>query len=379
MRAIQLVDEYNFAGFKWPENTAIQQNWLSPFMLNPTERLISNIITEVKILIINNTVMPVTINYEEFDNSYVCSIYTTYIFYAKDELTKIKNPILVSAIKVLISLLGLLLKIGKINRVVSCNNWMLSTNLYEAVDSKSISEATLLLTSMYPKHSILFRSLNYYHNAELINAFISNYYLLVPSRQVYIFDKQRIDFMKCKNVILDMKLLNNSAYTIVAHDDITSDDYSRIIQLYEDLYLKKYSYHNPQFTEAFIRMCNQKKLMTMYGLRDEHGILQGIVGYFTRNEIMTTPLVGYNTNLPQKHGLYRMLIALVLRDSYQTGIVLNLSAGASQFKRLRGGFPEIEYSAIYISHLSYYRQSLIRIIRFFSITIGVPLMKKFKL
>jgi hypothetical protein len=173
--------------------------------------------------------------------------------------------------------------------------------------------------------------------------------------------------------------LQRTRFHLANHAELTPSDYPRIAELYRALYLEKYSRHNPQFTSEFIGLCHSNHLMTLAGLRDASGVLQGVVGYFERNGMMTTPLVGYNTAPPQKEGLYRMLIALVLRDAARKGIVLNLSSGAAHFKRLRGGMPEIEYSAAFVSHLSLGRKAVVHGIRTLVNLVGVPIMKRFKL
>jgi len=79
--------------------------------------------------------------------------------------------------------------------------------------------------------------------------------------------------------------------------------------------------------------------------------LQGVVGCFIRGGVMTVPIVGYNTGLPQRTGLYRMLMSMVLQEAAERSMLLHLSSGAAHFKRLRGGKPAIEYSAVYVRHL----------------------------
>ena len=104
-----------------------------------------------------------------------------------------------------------------------------------------------------------------------------------------------------------------------------------------------------------------------------------MVGYIFRNNVMTTPIIGYNTNLPQKLGLYRMLSAIVFREATNLCVDLNLSSGASNFKILRGGKPYIEYTAIYRKHLSKTRQAMILALRAALLKIGVPIMQKLQL
>jgi hypothetical protein len=95
--------------------------------------------------------------------------------------------------------------------------------------------------------------------------------------------------------------------------------------------------------------------------------------------VITAPLMGYDTSLPQRLGLYRLLMAAVLKYAMETGRRVNLSAGAAQFKRLRGGVPAIEYSAVLADHLPRERQRAVRALRWLTTRIGVPIMTRFEL
>lgn len=354
-------------------------DYIYPLIANGSSSFIQNVLTKSYLLQANSFYFPVTINNTEYDNSYVCSPYTACISYAKEELAKLNNKPLEYIFSLVISLMGVLFKVAKINKVVSVNNWFLSTNLYPDWEGNEIDKITQYLKVKFPKHCIMFRSLNEYTNSSLLNNFQQFGYRLIPSRQVYIFDGKHNNYLKKHNTKIDLGLLAKSSYIIVEHEAISISDYPRIVELYNKLYLDKYSYHNPQFTEAFIELWHKKKLLHMQGLRNSSGILDGVVGYFDKNGTTTAPLVGYDTALPQSLGLYRMLIAMVMKRAYDKGLLLNLSSGAAHFKRLRGGIAEIEYSAIYISHLPFINRVIWRVLGFLLTYIGIPVMKRFKL
>lgn len=89
-----------------------------------------------------------------------------------------------------------------------------------------------------------------------------------------------------------------------------------------------------------------------------NGVLDEIAGCLGMHETMTTLVIGYDVALPCKLGLYRMLTALVFQEARDTGRLLNLSAGAAQFKRHRVGKAQIEYSAVYVAHLSVFQRAV---------------------
>jgi hypothetical protein len=107
--------------------------------------------------------------------------------------------------------------------------------------------------------------------------------------------------------------------------------------------------------------------------------MQAVVGIFSQGDVSTAPIVGYNTGLPQSLGLYRLLMAQAFRHAIENQTLLNLSAGASGFKRLRGGMPAIEYSAVYARHLPLRSRRFLWTLHALTSCFGVPMMKWMKL
>lgn len=355
------------------------QAYVKLFQQYPTHELISNVKTTMITSQLGKYIFPVTINETEYSSSYVCSPYNALVTYSQDEVHKIKHHGLQIILASLMGSLGALFRFSMINKIVCVNNFLLSTNPYPDWMGEGAADYLEQLRQVYPKHAFMYRSLNEHTNAPLIAELKSLGYVLMPSRQVYIFDSNLDDFFAHNNTQNDRRALAKSEYEVVAHQDIAVGDYARIVQLYNQLYLEKYSQHNPQFSERLIAYWHQHHLLTMYGLRDQHGILQGVVGLFTSEQLITAPLVGYNTALPSSKALYRILIYLVLEYSKQKKCCLNLSSGASAFKMLRGGKPFIEYSAIYINHLPMYRRAVWHFINGLLNRVFVPILIKYKL
>jgi len=69
----------------------------------------------------------------------------------------------------------------------------------------------------------------------------------------------------------------------------------------------------------------------------------------------------------------------VLNTTLERNAVLNLSAGAAHFKRLRGGEPTIEYSAVLSRHLPVATRRTLRALGVLTTRLGIPIMKRFKL
>ncbi len=315
-------------------------------------RTIKNIQTDIQIITLDGQPVPITVNDEEYDNSYVCSPYTAYISYAKDELGLLRKPLLQWGLKGLIGWVSLLLKLAKINRTVSINNWLVSTNLIPDWSFGAVQEITKDLLRHYPQHSLSIRSLNAKTNSPLMDRLIQQGWELIPARQVYLFDNHHSDWSNRKNVKNDGRLLAKTPLTWVKPADLHDNDFGDMEDCYQQLFIKKHSHLNPQFTAEFFRELHQAGLVEFHGFRNADGRIIASIGLFTQQDTITTPIVGYDTRQPKELGLYRLVMALLLKLAKERGQMLNLSSGAADFKRQRGGEPVIEYTAFYVQHLS---------------------------
>ena len=376
---LSLSDDFSNAdGSRFAAN-ARDDSWIELLVSRPAPQLVHNVRTRWALLRVGDAAMPTTINDADYDNSYVCSPYTGCVLYPQSEVKKIDSIFVRWFILALVYAMGPPLRFSQINRTICVNNWLLSTNLYPKLDQAIIPELTQLLTTRFPDHAITFRSLNDVSNHAMLERLGREGYLLAPSRQVYFFDGNSGVYMRKQNNKLDRKLLKNTGYRVVHNDELGPDDAMRIEQLYRMLYIDKYSPHNPQFTAQMMNEFRVRGLLTMWGLRDQTGRLDGIVGAFEREGVMTVPIVGYDTSLPKQLGLYRLLMSIVLQEVAKRKIQLNLSSGASQFKRLRGGTPCIEFTAVYCRHLSFMRRFAWHALAGLTQNVGAPILRKYQL
>lgn len=358
--------------------TQYEQDYLLPLFLSGTKTYVDNIHTRLLILKAGQQAFPVTVNETEYSNSYVCSPFTRYITYAKQELEVVNNAFLKHTLFTSMNCLGMFLKLGKINRVACVNNWLLSTNLYPDINGISIEKMTQFLIKHFPEHTIMFPSLNRHTNDALMEQLQNQGYQLIPAREVFVFDKTLKNYAERRITQTDFDLLKKTPYQTISHQEFTERDYERIVELYDLLYIKKYSACNPKFNSAFIKLCHQKNLLNFQGLRNKHGNLVGMITSFNRNGILATPLVGYDTQLPAKEGIYRILTALAIKEAMEKDLVFNMSAGVSEFKKWRGGVGFIEYCAIYHRHLPIYRRLPWNFLHLIMKKIGVPLLHQYK-
>ena len=382
--SVTLYDRSNAARIPWPDTDEGRRAkaYLQPMLDHGTHTYIANARTELAIAVIDrDIIVPCTVNEAEYDNSYVCSPYSHYVRYAKEELSMLRMPLAEKLLAGLLSGIGSLFRLSRFNRVVHANNWMLSTNLYPSMTASQGTALCEALRRAYPSHAILFRSLNRTVNAALLDALVASGGRAVASRQIYLLNPSDPACGNAKAKWLlkrDYELLDKHGYAVMAGADMPDSWLPRILELYNLLYLEKYSYENPQLSEAFLRAALRDGTLEIFGLHAA-GRLDAVLGYYRLNGVMTTPLFGYDVGLPQDRGLYRMLSAVLLRLAQANGHLLHESSGAAQFKRNRGARADMEYSAVFDKHLPWHRRWCWVLLERLLNGIGVPLMQRLKL
>ena len=401
---LRLYDKENIQDIVLPksESADLAMAYWLPMMRVGSAAYINNVHAQLYLLVIDDVVLPITVNDETYENSYVCSFYSHYITYAKEELRTLQSPKLEVLLAQLIDSVGYLLKATCINQAVIVNNWMLSTNLYPDLSAQQLDEITNFLKQVFPKHAIAFRSINESTESSIKADLKVLGYQMVGSRQVYLYDSQHPTLCanrqrrRTRYLKQDRKLFETTGYQVVDAGDIRSEEIHRIIELYNLLYLEKYSYNNPQFSENFIaqacalatcqRSIGQKRheweshlpFLEIQALR-KNGRIDAVVGFYIANGVMTTPLLGYDTHLPKQLGLYRMLTACIINAGERRGLLINQSSGAADFKRRRGFSSCVEYSAVWHRHLPLYRRVGWWFLGAVVQAIAIPLMKYYKL
>ncbi|TNJ68007.1 GNAT family N-acetyltransferase [Paenibacillus hemerocallicola] len=378
--SIALYDRESIGTFAWPqtEDGLYARSYLLPLLERHSETFVANVRTRLYVLAVDDLVLPVTVNEREYDNSYVCSPYTHYVSYAKEELVLLRSRPIRKLLAGMLDGIGLLLRGGQINRAVQVNNWLLSTNLYPRLESRQLEAIVSFLRGRFPQHAVLFRSLDGATNAPLLETLSGMGGTMVPSRQIYVLEPDRMNAKARWLVKRDFALLGKHGYEIVGPDGLTEHDAPRIVELYNALYLEKYSLHNPHFSVELIRLALLEGMLQLHALRRE-GRIDAVLGYYRRGGIMTTPLFGYDTTLPQETGLYRMLSAVLIGIAARNGLLLHESSGAARFKRNRGAVADIEYMAVFDKHLPARRRWGWNVLASVLRRIGIPIMRKYKL
>jgi hypothetical protein len=347
--------------------------------------LIGNVRTRMLLLDTGPHQFPVSVNDggEPPDNCYVVSPVTAYGKYAEEEVARLKKRALQRPLSLLASGVAAALEAMRMDRIVQVNNWLLSTNLYPSTwEGEDLPGITDLLRSTFPDHAFGFRSLNARCHKTLLERMRRLGYTAIPSRQVYVFEGregERSAFLSRHNTRLDASLLKRGGYRVLRGEALKEKDFVRLEHLYNQLYLEKYSRLNPHYTADWLRAGQRDGWLQLSALECPRGCIDGVVGWFASDTNLSAPIVGYDTGLPRQTGLYRQLTSLCLQEAADRRMVLNFSSGASHFKRLRGGEPEIEFSMCYVRHLPATNRLAWSLLGSLLKGIGVPLLKALKL
>ena len=291
---------------------------------------------------------------------------------------------------------SVLCKLCNIDTAIYINNWLLSTSLHPSPTSADPKEAmrcaqldALLRQQMlhlrtqvvesHPSHALVYRSLDGRSGAGLLATLDELGFYRVPARYVHYQDANDPALWRLNNIKHDQRLERNrlssggrgGAYRW--HTLSTTDMEApladllchRVVEVYEMLYVDKYSPSNPRFTPSFVDAAVRHRLLTILVLVNEtktgpenvwQAAIDGVIGYFVRGHFMTTPLFGYDTSLPPEAGMYRLLSLRMLKEARCHGVHCHASGGVARFKQLRGARSTVEVCMVYTRHLPWHRR-----------------------
>ena len=336
--------------------------WVSA--MQSDDLLIRNWYASMALVKNDDHTLPIAIGNPHPEQTYLASAISGYIHYARDELDQIQDERIRRWAGRALQLAEPWMKQLRLDQAVSMNAWGVSTHLYPQWMTNALNPLMEQLTQNFPERPLWLRSLNAHQHTDLMTELQQLGWTILPYRQIYLFHpEQSEEWLTRRNNQIDQKRLRSTHLYACNHDEFTHDDCTIMANLYQQLYLDKHSRWNAIYTPRYFELALKHRWLTFTGFRDEQGKLIAFIGLYHDNDTITTPMLGYDTRLPQSLGLYRLLMASVLRSSIEQNRLLNLGAGAANFKKMRGGQAEIEWQAFYTGHLPWYQNMKLSLTR----------------
>ncbi len=355
---IKIYTKSSIADLDWMsvENGKDLRDFYETAVKNSSKVFVQNSNHQVDILQVENRLYPLTIGSKYSKNTcYLFSFIAQYIDYTREEVLdgnkysrtqKLISRLIFPVLRILASWFGM-------EKVVFVNNFFLATNLYEKDTQLSKSFVIQYLKKHYPKKVIAFRSINEYTDDGLLCKLKMQGGLALACRQLYILDPTKSSYQKKRPFIQDSKLwkkTENLFWEKIVK--FNSKEIETLLGYYSHLYLKKYSKLNPDYTPEFLKATIKSGLLDFYILREiETKRLLAIQAVETNSQVVCTPFIGYDQDVPKKTGLYRLMNIQLTQLAVREGKIFNMSSGAPTFKKQRGGLPVFEYHVIFIDHL----------------------------
>lgn len=248
------------------------------------------------------------------------------------------------------------LRLTRADQAVYVNHLLFSTSLYGAWTAADLGLALAALRRAFPKRAIVWRSLNTEDNADLLAAMDSHGARRVVSRVVWSLADPVRQWAPRTDAKADRKLVAAGGLSVETSTVLAPEDLRRVIQLYEDVYLAKYSRANPAYRPEMLRAAIDSGVLTLQLVRGPEGDIQAFAADHVYERMLSSPMLGHDRDRPASAGLYRVAMSLSVSRALEAGLGVNYSAGAGAFKRHRGANPTLEYMAVFDGHLPLWRR-----------------------
>ena len=323
---------------------------------------IDNAHVRMTALCIDGLVLPLVIAEPRKDKAHNCSPRAHYGSYTLEEMIKRNARVPPWVFKGTVGVYSACLGLLGIDRVVYVDHWLFGTNPQAPLCEHQIDPLTDYLRERYPAHAIVFPGVNAHFDRPRYAGLLGRGFVMVKSRKVYVLDTQASGFPQRRNAKEDLALLRKTPYDVTDGEGVTDPEVSRLAELYRVLYLDRHSYLNAQLNERFFELTLKDQSLE-YRIWRKDGRVDGFVSFLVQHGVLSGQFIGYDPEVPRKIGLYRQLIALLMREARERNLLLNLSGGAGEFKSLRGAAPVVEHDAVYVRHLPLYRHLPWRLVR----------------
>jgi hypothetical protein len=248
-------------------------------------------------------------------------------------------------LKWVVSVAGQLAHLCGLDRLSLIGNEPVSTVLRSEALKARLVDVAEQESRLFPEHWIGIRNLLYSRDHDVIASLLDKGYRLIPTRVVYLFDARHRSLPLPSHLKRDRKLLEKSGLISTITQNVSDAECTAITTLYRDVYLAKHSPLNADYRPLFFSDVIGSGLMECLLLKDADHVIRAFALLQRLGEDLVVPAVGHDTSHPDA-GYYRQLFAALSLYTEKHHLRLNYSSGAGDFKRKRGGVPELELTAI---------------------------------
>lgn len=355
-------DEYSF----------LVKNYFEDIIRDGSKKFIQNIDVDIKILEINERLIPITFGNNYENQCFSVSVLGMFSYLYDESQKSVENLFLKKFLWFFSKNIYKIMKISGTYKAIFVNNFLLSTNFFPQLSCQEIWELRNFLTNTYPDFSIIFRSVNEFEEQALCD-FEKNNFKKIIFRQVYVGYKNLVEkYQKIKEVKSDKNLLKRSQLQQITSKNFSQNEIREIVECYANLYIKKYSNKNPILTENFIKNILKNNIFSLWILKNEKSEIIATYGYYQAFWQIASPIFGYKDG-----AYYRHLTSFFFQEAMNRCEILNWSSGVGEFKMHRWNEMKIEYFCAYYAHLDWKNRCIWFLVSFFSKYLWEPYFKKY--
>lgn len=353
MIPIELIDSFSINDFQWPssESSKLAFYLMKKHVSAEAGYYIENSKHEVILASIANKIIPLVINNGNSSTCYLTSPYTNYISYAKDFICSLRNLRLKFFLFVFLKIITGIIRKKNLDKVIYINHWLIATGPQLELCKEEIESLLFVLKRKFKDYTFVFKGVRQadvkkYAAVDLIPIF---------NRQIYLWDPKNNESLRIRNFRNDRKLLNKKLILFEVTTNAQLQTVEHLHELYNKLYVDKYSTHNCFYSlKWFVQLLNNKA-MTVYSAKLDNHIVFFAACFIYKNELIAS-VIGHDSNISEQYKIYRQWTSYLMLLAEKNNKVLNLSSGSGKFKLNRGCKRESEYELIYFKHLPLHRK-----------------------
>ena len=236
--------------------------------------------------------------------------------------------------------------LGPWRGAVQVGSWPFSTSLRETLSDSDLIAVLDSVIEQYPERPIALRHMFEDSPPALLATLAQRGFQGLPARVVYTLDTSQAIKPKASHLKRDLALLARSDLTVVADADFTAQDLERALRLYQIIYRHRHSLRNPDYSIEFLQWARCRGLIELLGLRSSTGQICAFAARHNQGSTTSVPMLGYDLEADRRDGLYRQLVAVLVREAGVRQQKFDFSSGAGDFKRKRGFEPRLELTML---------------------------------